>query len=191
MATPGFHARLPQALSSVDDADLGARRSAQLIGCRVLRAAQETSARRMRDDVKATGGDPCVHRRVAGLDEEFEPCAIPPMAQKHAGRSQLGPGGLAHRSVVVDRRSSAATNPHALRATVTTVSPEPSSAPSDQLDREALNRCARTRRAPPPAGRPTGQRQIGCRCYSFPHTPRHSRTTCGGVRHIHSSPRPG
>jgi hypothetical protein len=52
------------------------------------------------------------------------------IAQKHAGPSQLGPGGLAHRSVVVDRRSSAATNPHVLRATVTTVSPEPSSAPS-------------------------------------------------------------
>jgi len=81
----------------------------------VLRAAQGTSARREEHDVKASSVDPCGERRVLVLHEQLERRAIPGTAQELPGPSQLGVSGLAHRSVVVGRRSGAAANPRVLR----------------------------------------------------------------------------
>jgi hypothetical protein len=86
-----------------------------LIGSRVPGVAQEASARREEHDVKASSVDPCGERRVRTRHEQLERCAIPRMAQQLPGLSQLVVGGLAHRCVVVDRRSGAAANPRVLR----------------------------------------------------------------------------
>jgi hypothetical protein len=62
--------------SSIDDADLGARRSAQLIGRWVLRGAEQASARRQEHDVKVFSGDPGGERCVLALYEQLQPRAI-------------------------------------------------------------------------------------------------------------------